>query len=113
MERPHWTLSGATWSVSLWFDRSVARSRRRLWFVEVLVHDVARREREREADDGCDQGPGFDVATTPPGMGMQIMQDRVDALAGELRMTSEPGHGTTVRGRLPAAIASRGGGAER
>lgn len=57
-----------------------------------------------------DQGPGFDVAATPPGMGMQIMQDRVDALAGELTVTSEPGRSTTVRGRLPAATASRGGG---
>jgi len=57
-----------------------------------------------------DQGPGFDLATTPPGMGMQIMQDRVDALAGELTVTSQPGRGTTVKGRLPTAAAERGGG---
>ena len=60
-----------------------------------------------------DQGPGFDVATTPPGMGMQIMQDRVDALAGELTVTSGPGRGTSVQGRLPAATVSRDGGQQR
>jgi signal transduction histidine kinase len=60
-----------------------------------------------------DQGPGFDVASTPPGMGMQIMQDRVDALAGELTVTSGPGRGTLVQGRLPAATASRDGGPQR
>lgn len=48
-----------------------------------------------------DEGPGFDVERTPPGMGIQIMRDRVDALEGELEIRSEPGDGTTVRGRVP------------
>jgi signal transduction histidine kinase len=48
-----------------------------------------------------DEGPGFDVERTPPGMGIQIMRDRADALEGELEIRSEPGDGTTVRGRVP------------
>jgi hypothetical protein len=32
----------------------------------------------------ADAGAGFDPATTERGMGLQIMQDRVDALEGEL-----------------------------
>jgi signal transduction histidine kinase len=35
-------------------------------------------------------------------MGLQIMQDRIDALEGELEVVSSPGSGTTVTGRVPA-----------
>jgi signal transduction histidine kinase len=49
-----------------------------------------------------DRGPGFVAAETPRGMGLEIMQDRVDALDGELLVTSVPGDGTTVTGRIPA-----------
>ena len=48
-----------------------------------------------------DEGTGFDVATTPRGMGLQIVQDRVDALEGTLEVTSEPGRGTRIAVRLP------------
>jgi len=48
-----------------------------------------------------DAGPGFDVATTPRGMGLQIVQDRVDALDGSLEVASGPGRGTRVAVRLP------------
>jgi signal transduction histidine kinase len=48
-----------------------------------------------------DEGPGFDPTTTPRGMGMDIMQDRIDALEGELVVTSSPGAGTTVTGSVP------------
>jgi signal transduction histidine kinase len=48
-----------------------------------------------------DDGEGFDVATTPRGMGLQIVQDRVDALEGTLEVTSEPGRGTGIAVRLP------------
>jgi len=48
-----------------------------------------------------DDGPGFDVATTPRGMGIDIMQDRVDALEGTLTVTSAPGSGTTISGTVP------------
>jgi signal transduction histidine kinase len=48
-----------------------------------------------------DDGSGFVVAATPPGMGIQIMRDRLDALDGELVVESEPGRGTTVTGWIP------------
>ncbi len=48
-----------------------------------------------------DDGPGFDVAASPRGMGLQIVQDRVDALDGTLEVTSDPGRGTRVAVRLP------------
>jgi signal transduction histidine kinase len=48
-----------------------------------------------------DDGPGFDVASTPHGMGLQIMQDRVDAFDGTLDVRSSPS-GTTVTGRIPS-----------
>ena len=49
-----------------------------------------------------DGGPGFDPASVPHGMGLQIMEDRVAALAGELFVTSAPGRGTRIAGRVPA-----------
>ncbi len=49
-----------------------------------------------------DRGAGFDPAATDRGMGLQIMQDRVDALEGSLEVVSAPGAGTTVTGRIRA-----------
>jgi two-component system, NarL family, sensor kinase len=48
-----------------------------------------------------DEGAGFDVARTPRGMGLQIVQDRVDALEGNLEVTSELGRGARIAVRLP------------
>ncbi len=50
----------------------------------------------------ADDGPGFDVARTPRGMGLQIIQDRVDALEGSLEVRSDTS-GTTVAVRVPSA----------
>nr|MDP9006456.1 histidine kinase [Actinomycetota bacterium] len=50
------------------------------------------------SDDGC----GFDPATAGRGAGSQNMADRVEALEGDLKVVSAPGHGTTVTGRIPA-----------
>ena len=50
----------------------------------------------------ADRGPGFDVGSTPRGMGLEIMQDRVDALEGSLEVRSEPGAGTTIAIAIPA-----------
>ncbi len=52
--------------------------------------------------DISDEGPGFDARTTPRGMGLQIIQDRVDALEGSLTVTSNAS-GTTVTVRIPTA----------
>jgi signal transduction histidine kinase len=48
-----------------------------------------------------DEGPGFDPSRADAGEGMQIMNDRVAALAGELSVESARGRGTTVTGRVP------------
>lgn len=48
-------------------------------------------------DDGC----GFDPAASKRGHGLQNMSDRVDALGGEISVSSAPGEGTTVTGRIP------------
>ena len=48
-----------------------------------------------------DDGEGFDQATTPLGSGLQNMADRLAALGGDLLVSSMPGLGTTVEGRVP------------
>ena len=50
-----------------------------------------------------DDGSGFDQATTPMGTGLQGIADRLAALGGTIGITSAPGHGTQVTGRVPAA----------
>ncbi len=49
----------------------------------------------------ADDGRGFDPGATGYGTGLQGIADRLGALDGELEITSKPGAGTTVRGRLP------------
>jgi signal transduction histidine kinase len=49
-----------------------------------------------------DDGRGFDPATSGTGTGLQGMADRLDAIGGSLDVTSSPGEGTTVAGRVPA-----------
>src|SRR5206468_2603682 len=48
-----------------------------------------------------DDGVGFDQNLSGYGTGMQGMADRVAALGGELRVTSAPGEGTVIEGRVP------------
>ncbi len=61
-----------------------------------------------EHADGCltfavtDDGPGFEPDTVTRGAGLQNIEDRVEALGGELVIDSVPGRGTTIAGRLPA-----------
>ena len=57
-----------------------------------------------------DDGRGFDVTATSYGTGLQGMADRLAALDGELEISSAPGEGTTIVGRVPVAAA--GGGSE-
>lgn len=47
-----------------------------------------------------DDGRGFDPSVTSYGTGLQGMADRLDAIEGTLDVTSEPGAGTTVTGRI-------------
>jgi signal transduction histidine kinase len=47
-----------------------------------------------------DDGRGFDVAVTKMGSGLVNMADRLDALGGQLQLTSTIGSGTSVQGRV-------------
>ena len=48
-----------------------------------------------------DSGIGFDSETTPHGEGLTSMRDRVEAVGGSVTIASQPGSGTTIRGRVP------------
>jgi len=48
-----------------------------------------------------DDGRGFDTRRVKPGSGLQNMADRVEAFGGRLEITSAPGGGTRISGRLP------------
>lgn len=48
-----------------------------------------------------DDGRGFDTSRTGYGTGVQGMADRLDAVGGSLEISSEPGRGTSVTGRVP------------
>jgi signal transduction histidine kinase len=49
-----------------------------------------------------DDGVGFDEASTSMGSGLQNMRDRLAAFGGHVAISSAPGEGTTVSGRLTA-----------
>ncbi len=67
--------------------------------VTVRLHDDTKQLRFEVVDDGA----GFDVGAAAAGMGLTNMRDRLDALSGSLRVTSEAGGGTTVSGAIPVA----------
>jgi len=48
-----------------------------------------------------DDGHGFDPDTVSYGTGLQGIDDRLAAVGGSLRITSEPGRGTMVEGIVP------------
>ena len=49
----------------------------------------------------ADNGAGFNPAAAAHGTGLQGMADRLSAIGGQLRITSTPGHGTTISGTVP------------
>ena len=53
-----------------------------------------------------DDGKGFEPATVVRSSGLQNMRDRLEALGGSLEITSAPGRGTTIQGRVPVGLAS-------
>lgn len=80
----------------------------------VRKHAAARRAVISAARDGDsvllevrDDGEGFDPADVPasdwPHFGIATMRERATSVGGSLEIVSRPGHGTTVRLRLPVA----------
>jgi signal transduction histidine kinase len=53
----------------------------------------------------ADTGRGFDTtaATGRDGLGLASLRERVHLIGGELTVTSDPGHGATIRVRVPIA----------
>jgi signal transduction histidine kinase len=58
-----------------------------------------------------DDGVGFDPGSAPPGTGLQGMADRLDAIGGELQVSSAPGEGTTISGAVSLSGNARSAGA--
>ena len=61
----------------------------------------------------ADDGMGFDTSATGYGTGLQGIADRLGALDGKLEVTSRPGTGTTVTGRVPVGAQSAADDSER
>ena len=55
-----------------------------------------------------DDGTGFDPDTVIRGAGLANINDRLDALGGTVSLHSSIGHGTTLRGEVPLAVAVPG-----
>lgn len=71
-------------------------------YAEASRVTVLLREREGAIDfHVMDEGRGFDMATTPLGMGLQSMADRMAAIGGSFDVKTKPGPGTNVVGRIP------------
>jgi signal transduction histidine kinase len=49
-----------------------------------------------------DDGVGFDLGARAFGSGLQGIADRVGTRGGTLKVSTAPGEGTVIRGRLPA-----------
>jgi signal transduction histidine kinase len=52
-----------------------------------------------------DDGTGFDLEAVHPGVGLMNIRERVESAGGAVRVTSEPGRGTTVGGFVPDVLA--------
>jgi signal transduction histidine kinase len=75
---------------------------------------TARGEGERVVIEVADDGRGFDPSRARPRiqgghLGLAAMSERAALAGGELRITSVPGRGTTIRLDLPAAPGGRQG----
>ena len=54
----------------------------------------------------CDDGVGFDPGRpeNSPGLGLASMGERLRSVGGQLRVSSQPGHGTQIEGMAPATL---------
>jgi signal transduction histidine kinase len=60
-----------------------------------------------------DDGAGFPAAAARHGSGLQGMSDRLAAHGGTLAISSRPGQGTTITGRLPTSERTNAAGSAR
>jgi signal transduction histidine kinase len=51
----------------------------------------------------ADDGRGFDTTAAQGGVGLSAMRERVEAVGGEIEVSSRPGEGTKVTVRVPLA----------
>ena len=51
-----------------------------------------------------DDGPGFDLAATHAGVGLNNMEDRLGAVHGRLTIVTSPGNGTLISGVVPVRV---------
>ncbi|MGB3681197.1 MAG: PAS domain S-box protein [Rubrobacteraceae bacterium] len=65
--------------------------------VEVTLSKKGRKLAATVTDDGC----GFEPGSKPSGVGLSGMRERVEALGGKLKVSSEAGKGTSVRIEIP------------
>jgi signal transduction histidine kinase len=66
---------------------------------------VLRADDEALTFEVADDGRGFEPASNGYGTGLQGIADRLGALDGSLQVTSAPGEGTTIAGRIPTGAA--------
>ncbi len=66
--------------------------------VEIVLEDRNGHLGFSLTDDGC----GFERGTSPGGLGLRNMADRIEALGGSLTVTSAPGSGVRIDGVLPS-----------
>ena len=64
---------------------------------------VVKQEKDKVTASVHDDGKGFDALRPRPGLGLLGMTERVRALQGRMRISSEPGNGTLISLELPAA----------
>ncbi|TVR33489.1 MAG: hypothetical protein EA388_10885 [Nitriliruptor sp.] len=67
-------------------------------FVEITLEDRNGHLGFSLTDDGC----GFERGTSPGGLGLRNMADRIEALGGSLTVTAAPGAGVRIDGVLPS-----------
>jgi signal transduction histidine kinase len=71
-------------------------------YAQASTITIAFRERNEALEFSVtDDGVGFNVDANGAGTGIQGMRDRIAVLGGDADIESSPGHGTTVRGRVP------------
>ncbi len=66
-----------------------------------VVHITVAERDDSVCFDVHDDGAGFDVDTTPAGVGLTTIRDRVAAVGGRVTIESTPGRGTRINAAIP------------